>query len=253
MKGVANLYPIKSLINDEQFYHDFQPIIDIQNGRMIGYEVLFRSKATQNPLKTFEAARKENLLFELDSRSIKKAISSYQNAGYSKKEGYIFVNIFPSTILNPAFPSFVENILLKFSSTQHIVFEISESEIIYDYKIFQHIIFQLKGLGCLIAIDDVGAGNSSMKSIIELEPDYIKLDMYFSEDLNKNIKKQRAVYTYLNYCNETNTKLILEGIEVESDLLTSKKLGVHFAQGYLLGKPKQIENVESYLSRCNRP
>lgn len=207
----------------------------------MGYEVLLRSEVYSNPEQAFQAARKRKQLYELDSRSIHKAVRTYQSTGNSQNESQLFLNILPSTILNPMFPSFLDTIIImkdKQLHRQQIVLEISESEIIDDFDYFKTMIVMLKRQGFLIAIDDIGKGYSNLKFIIELKPDYLKLDRYLAHDLHLFDEKQSLILLFADYCKQYQSQLILEGLESESELAIAKSLGVPLAQGYILGEPK---------------
>jgi EAL domain-containing protein (putative c-di-GMP-specific phosphodiesterase class I) len=232
---------IKKLLQNNSFYHDFQPIYGLTDWKTIGYEVLFRSSNYPNPMNAFQRAKKEKQLYELDSRSIQKAALSYETAGFSKKDGFLFVNVFPSTILDPKFPSFIEEIISNINcSRQQIILELNETEIIPDFDAFKKLTAHLKSKGFLIAIDDAGKDNSSFMSILELEPDFVKLDRYFSKELHTSVKKQHFIQMLLDYCKKLGIHVILEGIEDEKDLAFAKFLGVPFGQGYIFGKPQQL-------------
>ncbi len=182
---------IRSLIQNELFSHFFQPIIDIETWTRIGYEGLLRTSHYVNPEETFNLAKTEKQLYELDSRSIHKAALTYHSAGFSKKDGYLFLNVFPSTLTNKNFLPFIKKIITENNYfSQEIIFEISEMEAITDYSRLLKTIDKLKSGGIKFAIDDVGKGNSNLKSIIELDPDFIKLDKYFSYNLYKEPKKK---------------------------------------------------------------
>jgi EAL domain-containing protein (putative c-di-GMP-specific phosphodiesterase class I) len=235
---------IKSLIREEKFFHHFQPIYDLVNWRRFGYEALLRTKEFQNPEETFIAAKKQKQLYELDIRSIHKAVLTYRSAGFSRKDGYLFINIYPSTILNPSFPTFLNQIISNDSlKSQQIVLEISESEVINEFTILQEHILILKNEGFLIAIDDVGRGYSDFRTIIDLEPDIIKLDRYLANDLHKSKQKQSLVKLLLKYAEQNNSNIILEGIENESEMAMAKALGIKFGQGYVLGRPDALQRT----------
>lgn len=235
---------IKNFIREEKFYHHFQPIYYINSRKKLGYEALLRSQIHSNPELTFQEAKREKQLYELDSRSIHKAISTYNLAGLSKKNGTLFLNILPSTILNQNFPSFLDQIITEnYLHSQQIVLEISESETVEAFDIFKKQILDLKKQGFLIAIDDIGKGYSNFKNIIELEPQYLKLDRYFAQDLHLSKQKQAIILLLLKYCEQSRGQLILEGIETEEEIEIASALGIPIVQGYLLGKP-------ALLSEC---
>ncbi|MGM8213256.1 EAL domain-containing protein, partial [Virgibacillus sp. W0430] len=92
--------------NNESFLHHYQPIFDLKEGTIKGYEGLLRHKKLESTEFLFKRAKSRKRLYKLDSRSIYKAILTYQTAGFTKKEGSLFLNVFPSTLLNHKFPSF---------------------------------------------------------------------------------------------------------------------------------------------------
>ncbi|WP_157800902.1 EAL domain-containing protein [Bacillus solitudinis] len=235
---------ISVYIREEKFYHYFQPIYNLNSMNKIGFEALLRSKVHANPETVFKEAIKEKRLYELDSISIHNALYTYQSAGFSQKEGALFLNIFPSTILNRDFSSFLNKISTEnYLDKQQIVLEICESESIDEFETFKERIIELKKQGFLIAIDDIGKGYSNFELVIELEPDYLKLDRYFSKDLHLSKKKQRIISFFLNYCEEEKIRLILEGLEDNRDLVVAKALGVKHGQGYILGRPALLKEL----------
>lgn len=232
---------LKNLIEKELFSHNFQPIIDIHTWTRIGVEGLLRTSHFENAEETFYRARTEKQLYELDSRSIHKAVYTYHSAGLTKKDGFLFLNVFPSTLTNPNFLPFIKKIMTEnIYFRQQVIFEISEMETITDFLGLKENISKLKSEGIIFAIDDVGKGNSHFKSVIELEPDFIKLDKYYSVNLWKDTKKQEMIKAILHYTNHYDIKLILEGIETDMDLAIAKAIGVKYGQGYILGKPKAL-------------
>jgi EAL domain-containing protein (putative c-di-GMP-specific phosphodiesterase class I) len=235
---------IDNFIRDEEFYHHFQPIYNIKDWVVIGREVLFRSKEFSTPEIPFSLAKKRKQLYELDSRSIHKAVGTYRTAGFSKSEGKLFVNAFPSTILNRKFPSFIISIMKDFQvSSDQIVLEISETEQIKNFRELSNVVNLLRKHGILIALDDIGKGMDNFQRIIELNPDIIKLDKYFADDLYKSKKKQNFVRFLQGYCDEFNTDLILEGLENPIDVAFAKNFGIKYAQGFALAKPDILEKT----------
>ncbi|MDE3841048.1 diguanylate phosphodiesterase (plasmid) [Bacillus methanolicus] len=228
---------IDSIISNDEFFHHYQPIYDIQNWKVVGYESLFRTKTLPTPEIPFDIAKKKKKLYELDSRSIHKASLTYIKAGYSERYRYLFLNVFPSTIINPKFRTFINQIInMNGIKSQQLIFEINENEDV-NLNMLKKSISYLKNLGFLIAIDDFGEGSSSIKSMIELQPDFIKLDRYFMEDLRNSEQKKDLIRYLLHFCREFNSELIVEGVEDNDSLADLKSLGVQYAQGYFLGRP----------------
>lgn len=235
---VKKLMLIEELIINNDFFHHYQPVYDIQDWRLIGHESLFRTENNTPPENVFNNAKIEKKLYELDSRSIHKACYTYAKAGYFSRCENLFLNVFPSTLTNPLFPTLVNKIINENGiSSQQIILEINEEET-YDFETTKKIILELKKLGIGIAIDDCGKGYSSLRSIIELYPDFVKLDKYFLKDINQ--QKIDVIKFLLQFCNKYDSQLIIEGIEDATILALLKSLGVQYAQGYLLGRPSSL-------------
>ena len=97
----------------------------------------------------------------------------------------------------------------------------------------------IQDLGFRLAIDDLGNGSSSLRKVVELQPDFVKLDKYFSENLSLSIRKQRLIKLLVEFC-KGDSQIVLEGIEQKEDHDIGKKLGVDLGQGYYIGKPKPL-------------
>ncbi|MGM8215960.1 EAL domain-containing protein [Bacillaceae bacterium W0354] len=230
---------LEDLIDNENFEHHFQPVFNLSSYDKIGYEALLRTELFKNPEVAFNKAKEANRLFELDRKSIKKAIIT-SNEIETTKNNKLFLNVYPSNLMEPTFLNFIEELKMLIPNHLSIVFEINENEIIQNFELLKQRIIELKKRGYLFALDDVGKGSASLLSIIELEPDCIKMDKYFSQKLATSIHKQELLKSFVTYCDSTHSKLILEGIEEEDDMQAALSLGVKYGQGYLLGKPSPI-------------
>ena len=205
----------------------------------VGYEILFRSDRYHSPEQAFQLAEQENVLYELETASIHKAIQQFRMTYTSYSPYQLFINVYPTTIMNPMFPDFLTCISDLYDA-KNIVFEIIESEQIVDMESFKETILAIRELRFGIAIDDLGKGTSEFKKIIELKPDVIKLDMYFAKNINKSSEKQFIIKSIKEYCKEFNIKLTLEGLEYPVEVATAKLLEIDYGQGYLLGRPQLL-------------
>lgn len=221
------------------YYHHFQPIIGFNQSKVFGYEGLLRSKHITSPYELFCTAIDYNCLLELDVSSFRKAIYSFsKKVNKLNKDSHIFINIYPSTLVSALFMEHLTDVINKgLISPEQIILEISESERIADYERLKNTIRKIKNIGVKIALDDMDKGNAPLRNVLELEPDYVKFDKYFSDDLKENKKKQDLLASLLQFCKVNNIKTILEGIETKEDYKVAKSIGIHFGQGYLLGRP----------------
>lgn len=228
-----------------QFYHVFQPICTLPDQKKLGYEALIRSKDGRYPNELFQQFSMRNQLPLLDMWSIEYAARSFFSClEVQSGTQQLFVNIFPSTIIDDQFPVFVRKMVRHYQPyCERIVFEISETlseSGVWSSPLFARRIEELREQGFKIALDDFGEGSTSFKKVLELSPDYIKLDMFFGRELSHNPKKQKLVRLLVEYCGD-EADLILEGIENEEDLEQAVSLGVPNGQGYLLGKPSPFQ------------
>ncbi|WP_082233677.1 EAL domain-containing protein [Halobacillus massiliensis] len=231
---------IDKLLSDKSFSHHFQPIFNLFTWKKAGYEVLLRTEWDSNPAEVFEKARLEGKLYELDTLSIKKALKYYIYEGYTSTDGLLFFNIYPSTIMNASFYPFISGLNEEYSSYQFIL-EISESEIIQDYKKFNEAFEWIRSLGIRTAIDGFGKGYSAMERLVELKPDYIKLDRFLTTELDTSKEKQFIVEGINRYCHEFNAQLIIKAVEKPNELAIAKYLGVPLAQGNVLAPPELLK------------
>jgi EAL domain-containing protein (putative c-di-GMP-specific phosphodiesterase class I) len=210
--------------------HWFQPIYHIKNNNVIGYEALLRDATSlqTSPVDIFRQADKNGYLNEFDLESIKTALKVFKD-----KLTYIFLNIFPSTLLARNFLSWWDT---HVPPQMPVVLELLESEPVACWEELKAVTKELQARGVEIAIDDVGSGYSFFQQWIELRPEFIKLDQYFSKNLSISSRKQKVVRSLMELLSDT-TDIIIEGVETEADLETARLLGIPYAQGYLLGGP----------------
>lgn len=216
--------------------HWYQPIYHLKDSHIVGYEALMRdaSQYSISPVEIFREADKKGLQNALDRVSIKTALEAYKD-----DENPLFLNIFPSTLIEKDFLSWWET---YGGSGKNIVLELLENEPIKDWEELKNVTRQLQDRGVRIAVDDMGGGYSFFQQWIELCPDFIKLDRYFSENLSTSSRKQKTISSLVDLLSET-TDIIIEGIEKKEDLDTAERLGINYAQGFLLGKPSPWEEL----------
>lgn len=238
---------ISDLIKKEKVTSMYQPIISLHNGEIIGYEALSRGPKNSpffSPLALIEAAEEVDQIWELEMLFRKKAI---EKAATMPSNKLLFLNVDPNIIKDSNYnKGFTKNYLKKYNiDPKNIVFEITERTAIEDYETFKEITDHYTNQEYKLAIDDVGSGYSGLKTITELRPDYVKIDMDLIRDIDTNSFKQAIIKALVTMSKETRMTLIAEGVETYGELKTLVTLGVHLAQGYLLHKPS--ETISSHL------
>ena len=218
----------------------YQPIVSLKNGEVFAYEALSRHTLIQGDLaidELFKIARRHNLLWELEKLCRSKAL---HNAIDCLKGKNLFLNVDAGTIRSPQFRSgFTSEILQQFNiQPEQIVIELTEQSAIKDLTGFIDIVSHYQTQGFNIAIDDFGSGYSGLDRVCTLSPMYLKLDMNLVRNIHKEPVKKSAVSSTVEFCRQSNIKVIAEGIENEEELSTLISLNVDYGQGYYLGRPQ---------------
>ncbi|MCA0754826.1 EAL domain-containing protein [Paenibacillus sp. N4] len=218
----------------------YQPIVSLcGEGEVFGYEALARIQEKEwfpGPMELFMFAREEGLTYSLDRLAREKAIEGCAKLRPNQK---LFINVMAQIMEDPGFsPGQTLSLLEQYHlSPHHIVFEITERSSIEDFDIVKKALEHYRSQGYQIAIDDVGAGYSSLQSVALLRPDYIKVDRSIIQNIHSDELKEHILLTLLQLADKMGISVIAEGIEQEEELEKVRELGVHYAQGYLLGKP----------------
>ena len=244
-RHLRNKKQLQRIILKEQITILFQPIYDMETQRPHGFEALCRGpKNTEffSPLALFDTAEKSDLAFELDHLCRSKAL---QAAGGSRgsclpREFKLFINTLPFSMRDPDFQgNELIRLLGKDLAPDQIVFEVTERRAIENYHLFRDAMKYFQHLRCLFAIDDMGAGYSGLDKIVELQPNYVKLDMSMVRDIHTSFVKKEMVQTFKAMADKIDAKLVAEGIEKREEFDVVREIGVNYIQGNYLGRPLQ--------------
>ncbi|WP_135555272.1 GGDEF domain-containing protein [Paenibacillus cymbidii] len=227
------------ILSKESIRAVYQPIVSLTGGDIFGYEALTRGPEGsdyRNPELLFTTAEQEGVLYRLDSLAREKAI---RGSILEHDRQKLFINISSHILYDPRFvPGKTMEILQQNGMRpEHIVFEITERSSIEDFTLAKKILAHYRSQGYKIAIDDAGAGYSSLQAIAELKPDYIKIDRSLISGIHLDKVKECILESFVAFANKMNILLVAEGIEQPEELVKVVRMGVHYAQGYLLGMP----------------
>ena len=124
------------------------------------------------------------------------------------------------------------------------MFEISEQESIGNFEAFRDICDYYRDLGFQFALDDTGAGYAGLETLIEISPDYIKVDRAFVSGIDTDPVRRTMLSALQTVADKINGQLIAEGLDTLEELETLSELGIPFGQGWLFGKPTPLRAVE---------
>jgi len=122
-----------------------------------------------------------------------------------------------------------------------VVVEITEHEQVDDYASLAAALAELRRLGARVAIDDAGAGFSSLRHTLALEPDIVKLDISLTQGIDSDRAKRALAASLIAFADEIGMDIVAEGVESAGELATLLELGVPFGQGYYLAEPGPID------------
>lgn len=245
--SLARSYSLKNIIANEKMNTFFQPIFDMKSNETFGFEALNRPMSTKlfkTPDFFYEfVGQTENVfLFECFCRNLSLA-RYYErlNVFPRNKDFTLFLNIHPNVLLDKNYHSGETLSLLKTFNIEpdQVVFELTERSAVTDFEEFARVLSHYRSQGYRIAVDDVGSGYNSLKTLIYLKPEFIKLDRSLIQNIDAHPAQQQLLKIILNYAIESGTKVIAEGIETKEEYAFIESVGVHYAQGYAIGRPAE--------------
>ena len=217
----------------------YQPIVDMEQGCIMGYEALTRAPADssfEGPDALFACSHARDLLPELDRLCRCEAVRNARNFDPKKK---LFVNSIPEALGGPGFAEggFRDALAENALQPRNLVLEITERTSIQDFEAFGRGLTPLRREGFLVAIDDVGTGYSSLQTITEVQPDFIKIDLSLIKNIHRSLIKQELVHSLLQIGGRIGCQVIAEGIEIEDEYRALRRCGVRYGQGYFFARP----------------
>lgn len=250
------LIELNKIIERQEIRTLFQPIMDIQLNTTFAYEALnrpIRTKLFPNPDAFYEFVGLTHHVFYCECLCRNLSLQRFQErlTDEQKNENpVLFINIHPNVLLDKNYHSGETRQLLQELGLQpqQVVFELTERSAVTDYDEFERVLNHYRAQGFRIAVDDVGSGYNSLKTLIFLKPEFIKIDRSFIRFIDENIPQQHLLSVLLNYAAQSETKVIAEGVERMEEYIYLKQAGVHYAQGFALGRPdEQIQRTQIVL------
>ncbi len=235
-QNIDMITKIKNSIDNYDILAFYQPIVDA-NQTILKYEALVRMRDYDkiiSPYFFLEIAKKTKYYQYITRAMIFQAFNEF-----SKRDDLVSVNLCAEDLLNEETKQFIIQHLKNCKYPQRIVFEIVESEDIHEIKDALAFISKLKSFGAKLAIDDFGTGYSNFSYLLDLAPDYLKIDGSLIKNIDKDEKSYNIVKTIIHFSHDLNIKVIAEFIHSKEVFEICRELGVDEFQGYLFGEPKQ--------------
>jgi PAS domain S-box-containing protein len=219
---------LEGVLTTRAFHPVFQPIVDLQTRETMGFEALTRFDSGQRPDLCFADAWSVGLGPDMELATLEAAVAAGRELPAG---GWLDLNVSPRLLADPGR---LREIL--WSADRALVLEVTEHELVGDYDALRAAVREL-GHDIRLAVDDAGAGIANFGHIIDLRPDFVKLDISLVRRVNANLGRQAMVVGMRHFSRTAGCRLIAEGIETQEEAATLRALSVEFGQGYLYGHP----------------
>jgi len=212
----------------------YQPILDLQNGDVLGAEALarFGTEPQRSPAQWFIEAAEVGLAIQLELAAVRRAA---EGLALLPPAAFLSVNASADTLRSPA----LLDLLSELPASRFII-ELTEHDPVGDYRQLVPAVNRLRDMGVRLAVDDAGAGFTSLQQILQLAPDLIKLDRGFIQGLADDPVRRALTTALLTFAHDIGATLVAEGVATASELEALRKLGVRHGQGRFLGEPMPL-------------
>ncbi|MFH1811716.1 MAG: EAL domain-containing protein [Pseudomonadota bacterium] len=218
------------VLAQRQFKIVYQPVVDLNNGRIFSYEALLRSTnpAFSSPPELLNAAVAQNAMGHFGRLIREKTITD-------APEATLFINVHPaelgdSWLVRPDDPIF--------EHPDGVYLEITESVPLTHFDLCHSILAEVRARGVKLAVDDLGSGYSNLKYIADLAPEVVKIDRDLIANLHTSKRQQILVAAIVRLCSDLGATVVAEGIETTDEFKAAQDTGAQFGQGYLLARPE---------------
>jgi EAL domain-containing protein (putative c-di-GMP-specific phosphodiesterase class I) len=213
-----------------------QPIVDLATGARIGAEALSRFPAEwgKAPDVCFAEAHSVGLGHRLELLALERAAEHLAVAS-----GYVAMNVSPATLLHPGCAELLGRLPLD-----RVLLELSEHDQVEDYGALDAVLQPLRAAGLRLAVDDVGAGFSSLRHIVRTAPDVLKLDRSIVDGVAADPVLRTLVRAMVDFAHGCGAKVVAEGIETAEDAAALLELGVDLGQGWHFGRPAPAATLD---------
>jgi EAL domain-containing protein (putative c-di-GMP-specific phosphodiesterase class I)/DNA-binding NarL/FixJ family response regulator len=223
---------LAGVLAGERLEIQLQPIVALADGQPRGYEALarFPNHPHPGPDVWFAEAHSADVGVQLERFAVRSAVAELPNV---PADAFLAINISPDTAVDPGLRDDLAG-----ADLERIVLELTEHVPVRDYTELERGLSELRVLGTRVAVDDCGAGFTSLRHVALIAPDFLKLDMVLCRDVREPSRAALA-RALVSFARETGSTVIAEGIEAPDDLAALRDLGVELGQGYLFSRPEQ--------------
>ncbi len=232
---------LKKAVEEDKIFLHLQPITDREK-HPVHYEALMRIKedgTTYSPTQFLSIAKKVKLFTQLSYLTVEKALKLCLDSGC-----HINLNLSVENIEDSSFVSWLIRRIETLGIARKITLEILESENIRDYETMASFFDTMHRLGCKMALDDFGSGYSNFVYLQRLRPDYIKIDGSLVREVDRDENARIIVRSINDFAHNLGIWTVAEHVHSETVFETLKTMGIDYFQGYYLGKPSEMRELQ---------
>ena len=239
--GNGRFHRIRDVLAGEEITPFFQPIVELESGRVIAYEALsrFPGDPAHTPDRWFDDAWEIGMGEQLELLAV-RAIA--RNLPEIPDDLGVCINVSPPTLAASGFMACLG------TEASRVTVELTEHLEVEDYGGLRDALKQITQVGGQTSIDDFGAGYASLAHIVKLKPDWIKLDGSLTDGIAENEVAHALAQALVSFARDMGIGVIAEGIETEDELEALEEIGVRFGQGFHLGMPAPLNEALSAAS-----
>jgi EAL domain-containing protein (putative c-di-GMP-specific phosphodiesterase class I) len=219
-----------------------QPVCDLVTGETVIVEALtrFTARPPRPPTEWFEDADRSGLRIPLELAVASATIGDLADL---RDDLAVAVNFSPQTVLSGRLGE-----ILTHAPVHRVIIEVTEHAMVVDYAALNAALAPWRLAGARLAVDDAGGGYASFAHILNLSPDLIKLDNTLTRDIHVDRQRQALVRALVAYADEMQVGVVAEGIEAAAELEELRRLGVHYGQGFHLGRARPLDEQPELLA-----
>jgi len=225
---------IRRVIGGDGLTLVYQQVLDLRDRSVVGMEALsrFTIPPPRGPQVWFQEAARVDLAIDLELTAVAAALDDLPRLPV---DAHLSINLSHRAAMSSRLHEVMQR-----ASTDRVVAEITEHEQVEDYDTLYTALNRLRTDGLRLAIDDTGAGFASLRHILRLSPDFIKLDISLTRDIDTDRGRRALASALISFAEEMGITIIAEGIETQAELDALRELGVVFGQGFFLAKPAPL-------------
>ncbi|WP_372593533.1 putative bifunctional diguanylate cyclase/phosphodiesterase [Actinotalea sp.] len=240
----------RALADPEQLDVHYQPIVDLADGRVEGFEALLRwthpDRGPIPPATFIQVAEETSLIHGLTDHVLDKALGVLGGLVADGAALRMSVNLSPRALVGPNLVTRVRRLLAQHRVPPGLLcLEITEETLVDDPERAIVALDELKALGVRLSIDDFGTGYSSMSYLKRLPVDEIKIDRGFVIDLLSSAQDRSLVHAVVDLAHRLSLRVVAEGVETEEVGDALREMGCDLAQGYVYGRPAAHDDISA--------